>query len=328
MGQDPFRTAIQLGQGPAWIAHGRQLWLAGSCFSEHIGHLLQTHQFTAQVNPFGVIFNPVSLQKLMAAALGKGTLTPGHVLNHQGVYLHYDLHSRFGSADAVSLEQKLAALWQEAGHWLRHTEVVLLTLGTAWVYVLKETGEIVANCHKQPAHLFEKRLLSVEEVHQSLQVMQSLLPAQTRVMLTVSPVRHVKDSLPLNQVSKSVLRLAAHVFASESDRVHYFPAYEIMMDDLRDYRFYAPDLIHPNEVAIRYIWEHFVAHAMDDTTQGRVAQWAAIQQGLDHRPQFTHVPAYRQFLARLEQQLLAIDWADVSAALDQVREKMAAIPRG
>jgi hypothetical protein len=298
---------------------------AGSCFAEVMGKRLADHKLPALVNPFGTIFNPVSLSKVLRQAANP--ISPAdRWVNHCGQWFHYDFHSRFSSPNPAELQRRLTQTTAEVHRFIQKTDVLLLTYGTAWVHVRKEDKEVVANCHKIPAAHFEKRLLSVREiVHSFEELHQALLTLRPglRVVLTVSPVRHTRDTLPLNQVSKSALLLSCYEISRTFDGVHYFPGYELMMDDLRDYRFYQPDMIHPNEVAEEYIWQKFSDAFLNPETRQFMKEWADVRKALSHRPYEPDAAAHRPFLERTLQKLEQLsDRADMSAEMEEIRQKL------
>jgi hypothetical protein len=271
----------------------------GSCFSDNIGNLLESNKLKVKINPFGVIFNPISLINLLEWSKGEATLEDQHFFESDGVWKHLDFHSSIFGASRKELESKLEELRAEVGEWLEKTDFLLLTFGTAWVYEFTETRKTVANCHKLPSSQFQKRLLSVEEIETTVSKLQKLLSKQTKVILTVSPIRHLKDTIPLNSVSKSILRFACHQLTKNSKQFQYFPSYEIMLDDLRDYRFYEPDMIHPSEVAINYIWEAFTKAYFDSEGQSFLLEWQKIKSGLNHKAFQPNSESHQKFLKSL-----------------------------
>lgn len=271
----------------------------GSCFSDNIGNLLETNKLKVKVNPFGVIFNPISLVNLLEWSRGEAILGSEHFIESDGVWKHLDFHSSIFGESRKELESKLDELREEVEKWLEKTDFLLLTFGTAWVYEFVETEKIVANCHKLPSVKFRKRLLSVEEIVTAVSKLKKLLSAQTKVILTVSPIRHLKDTVPLNSVSKSILRLACHKLAEKFVQFQYFPSYEIMLDDLRDYRFYEADMIHPSETAINYIWKEFVKAYFDSETQEFLLEWQKIKSSLSHKAFQPNSDSHQKFLKNL-----------------------------
>jgi hypothetical protein len=298
----------------------------GSCFADVMGARLQANKFNVLVNPFGVIYNPVSIGKLIQVALHKEILSEELYWQHQDTWYHYDLHSGVAAASAQDLSHAANALIQKVGQFLQSADVFLLTLGTAFVYRFRQTGSIVANCHKAPAGLFSKELLTVSEVTESLILLYHSLKAvraDLRLILTLSPVRHIKDGIPENQVSKSILRVACHEAALQCPDILYFPAYECMLDDLRDYRFYKKDMIHPSEVAEEYIWDKFISAYMDEEARAFLKEWESISKALAHKPFRPHSESHQAFLRKTRDKLLRLSsYAEVSAELLQVERAM------
>ncbi|GAA3977230.1 hypothetical protein GCM10022407_23190 [Hymenobacter antarcticus] len=296
-----------------------------------MGARLTSNKVDALVNPFGTVFQPLALSRLLRAAAGEEVDWQQHLVQARGRWQSYDLHGSIGADSPVALLQLIQALVQRTGEFLRGADAVALTLGTAWAYRLRETGELVNNCHKQSADLFVRELLTPDDIINGLAETHAYLRRinpELRFILTVSPVRHLKDTLPLNAVSKSVLRVATHILSDLLPDVEYFPAYELLTDDLRDYRFYADDMLHPSEVAEDYIWDKF-ARTYFDADFGRFRkEWAAVRQSLGHRPLHAGAPEHRQFLESTQEKLeqLSLRKVDVSAELQQVRTQLAALP--
>jgi hypothetical protein len=221
----------------------------GSCFADAMGNRMNSNRLKVLANPFGNIYNPASIHKTVRYAIFN-ELPPDHTfLDRDGIWLNYDFHSEVSDINRHNLSAKLKDVAGTTHYHLASATWLIVTYGTAWVYERRETGEIVANCHKMPNTLFTKSLLSHQDIVDSFGVLYEELKRFNpllRFILTVSPVRHVKDTLELNSVSKSVLRVASHVISESFADVSYFPAYEIMMDDLRDYRFYKTDMLHPD----------------------------------------------------------------------------------
>jgi hypothetical protein len=294
-----FRTPVPVSPSAHQITLRTPVLAVGSCFAEVMGEKLAAHKFNVLVNPFGVIFNPVSLAGLLGKALaGAPADREGLVSTREG-WRHYDFHSRLGAPDAEALLAQTDAALHATGRFLGDAGWLLLTLGTAFAYRRRDNGAVVANCHKVPNTAFTKELLPLETIVFALDDVLSRLAGRhphLRVLLTVSPVRHTRDTLPLNAVSKSLLRVACHALAEKHRHVEYFPAYEIMLDDLRDYRFYKPDMIHPSEVAEAYIWQKLAEAYFDEQTLRFTREWAKLRQALSHRPLHPHGEAHRNFL--------------------------------
>ena len=326
-----FRTELPIAPATEQLSRTARILTLGSCFADSIGSRLAAHKVDTLVNPFGTVFQPLALGRLLRAAAGEEVDWQQHLVEARGRWQSYDLHGSIGAVSPVALLQTIQEIVRHTSEFLRGADVVLLTLGTAWAYRLRETGELVNNCHKQPADLFARELLTPDDIINGLAETHAYLrrinPA-LRFVLTVSPVRHLKETLPLNAVSKSVLRVATHFVSDLLPDVAYFPAYELLMDDLRDYRFYAPDMLHPSEVAEDYIWEKF-ARTYFDADFGRFRkEWAAIRQSLGHRPLHTGAPEHRQFLESTLEKLtqLSLRKVLVTKEIQQVRAQLAALP--
>ena len=326
-----FRTELPIAPATSQLPHSARVLTVGSCFADSIGLRLAANKVESLVNPFGTVFQPLALTKLLRAAAGEDVDWQQHLVEARGRWQSYDLHGSIGADSPVELLLIIQELVRRTGEFLRQADLMLLTLGTAWAYRLRETGELVSNCHKQSADLFVRELLTPDEIINNLAETHAYLRRinpELHFILTVSPVRHLRDTLPLNSVSKSVLRLATHIVSDLLPGVAYFPAYELLLDDLRDYRFYASDMLHPSEVAEDYIWEKF-ARTYFDADFGRFRkEWAAVRQSLGHRPLHAGAPEHRQFLESTREKLeqLHLREVEVAAELNEVRMQLAALP--
>ncbi|AMM50081.1 hypothetical protein TH61_01295 [Rufibacter sp. DG15C] len=322
-----FRTELSVSQSPTPISLGHGILTLGSCFAEVIGQRLLGHKAKVLVNPFGTIFNPLSAHSLLRRIITQNVEgLQGGLLERQGQWFHYDFHSSFTSSQPEALLQLLEKAISDAHAFLQDTQHLLLTWGTAFVYERQDTGQSVSNCHKVPQKQFNKRLLSVTEITQDLQETLDLLyshfPAM-QVVLTVSPVRHLKDTLELNSVSKSTLRLASHILQEQNTQVSYFPAHELLLDDLRDYRFYSSDLLHPSTMAEEYIWDKFAAaYLAEDFTQF-LQVWQQVQRDLAHRPFSPESASHQKFLHQLLTKLQSISsQVDVQKEIASVKSQL------
>ncbi|TAH07136.1 MAG: hypothetical protein EAZ14_11640 [Runella slithyformis] len=324
-----LRTELLLPPSSWKITQKTRLLTVGSCFAEVMGQQLQHNKLSVLANPFGTIFNPVSIAKLIEQSAENQLVESSFFAKNQDTWFHYDFHSsswgNTQAACAAAVQRQLASTHE----FLKSTDCLIITFGTAFVYRHVENGQIVANCHKMPAHLFKKELLTTTQVVKTFEKLHAKLKAQNAVLkliLTVSPVRHTRDTLPLNQVSKSTLRVACHELTQLLPDCHYFPSYELMLDDLRDYRFYKSDLIHPNEVAEAYIFEQFADAYFSPELKAFSAEWQKIRQALAHRPQQTGTVAHRQFLENLLQKLTT--WGqqiDTTTEIAQVQAQLVKI---
>jgi hypothetical protein len=283
------------------ISHASKVISLGSCFAQTIGQKMQETKFDVLVNPFGTLFHPLNLADLLHQALRQTPMDPAGVVEREGLFVHYATHSDLIGGSREELEelytQQLLCLHQS----LKKATHLVLTLGTAWIYQHKEFGR-VANCHKQPASLFEKKLSSLEELEYGLRPVLKLLIEQNpnlKIILTLSPVRHTKDGITENQLSKSLLRVLCAQLEQHLESVTYFPAYEIMVDELRDYRFYKADLVHPSEEAENYIWGKWQQVMFAQATQQKVAEIQKVWLELAHRAFNPDSEAHRKFLQNL-----------------------------
>jgi hypothetical protein len=326
-----FRTELTIAPQERQLARTARVLTVGSCFADSLGTRLRLNKVNVLTNPFGTVFQPLALAQLLRAAAGEDQDWQQHLVEARGRWQSYDLHSTIGAESPVELLQTIQETVRRVGDFVRTADAVVLTLGTAWAYRLRETGELVSNLHKLPASLFEKELLTADEIVNSLAEVHALLRRinpEIRIILTVSPVRHLKDTLSLNAVSKSVLRVACHYLSELLPGVSYFPAYELLTDELRDYRFYASDMLHPSEVAEDYIWDKF-ARAYFDADFGRFRkEWAAVQQSLGHRPLHLGAPEHRTFLDQTAERLerLSSQGVDVRQELRDVQRQLVALP--
>ncbi len=321
-----FRTELNLTSSPHSITRSTAILTIGSCFADVIGSRLYHNKLPVLVNPFGTIFNPISISKLLKQALQKQVPQEELYLLQQESWFHYDFHSSIWASSKNQLQNFTQQRLHEVYQWLQKTDVLIITLGTAYVYRHLETEQIVANCHKTPSKFFKKELLSVETcTNQLTEILEQIrvLRPSLRVILTVSPVRHTRDTLPLNAVSKSVLRLACHFLSEALSYVDYFPAYELLIDDLRDYRFYKPDLIHPSEVAETYIFNQFSDIYFSEDLKKFVLEWQKTKQALAHRPLQPNTSAHRQFLEKLLVKLTSLSsQIDVQTEIAEVKKRL------
>ncbi|MDM1043896.1 GSCFA domain-containing protein [Myroides sp. 1354] len=284
-----FSTVVPLSYTGKKITYDDKILCLGSCFAVNIGEKFKAYQFQQTINPFGILFHPKAIERLVDYAVKGYEFTAQDVFEHQEIWSSFVAHSDLNELEQEDIVTKLNVKLFDLQVALRESTYITLTFGTAWVYALKETSEIVANCHKVPNTQFDKRLLSYEEVVDSYKNILSLIRtvnSEAQILCSISPVRHIKDGFVPNQRSKSILHAALQEVIEElvDEKVSYVPVYEIVMDELRDYRFYTADLIHPNDIAIHYIWERFVFHYIDEQMYGVMKKVDEVQKGLNHRP--------------------------------------------
>ena len=278
-------TSVDIAPSARQIGYGDKILLLGSCFADNIGAKFAEHYFQATVNPFGTLYNPASIA---AAITNVGN---SQLVEHNGLWHSMMHHGAFSGKDKEEVFtrcEQSRALLQRA---LKEASTVVVTFGTAWVYEIE--GQVVANCHKLPANRFTRRCLTVDEIVEMWQPIVASMPDKHWIF-TVSPIRHVKDGLHANQISKAILLQAVDQLGQS-----YFPSYEIMMDELRDYRFYAEDMVHPSAVAVEYIWQRFVDTYMNKDTQTEMRVLNQLWRDNQHRMLHPDTDEARTFLQRL-----------------------------
>ena len=281
-----FRTEIDIPASALSFGHNDKIMLLGSCFSDNVGARLRDAWFDVMVNPFGVSYNPESIARQLEILISGRKITPEELFFHDDRWHCFDFHSSFSMASQSDTLDAMNRSLDAAHNHLSHCSTVVVTLGTAWVYREKESQKVVANCHKLPASRFERTIMQPEEVVEALRRIRSLISASAPaagVIFTVSPIRHIADTLAGNMLSKILLRVAADIVAAES-RTEYFPSYEIMLDDLRDYRFYNSDMVHPSDVAIDYIYDKFLTSHCDATDISAGERCRKFSLLMQHRP--------------------------------------------
>ena len=288
-----FRTEIAIAPAASKIDHSHHLLSVGSCFAESVSRGLVELGIPTLINPLGVMFNPLSIERCVERVV-RGELVEPHELVRRGEeWCSLDAHGSFDGPRPQEVVRRINRSIEGARRHLKQTEWVIITLGTAWVY--EREGRVVANCHKLPAREFVRRRLSVEEVVASLERTLELLGPERKVVLTVSPVRHLGDGLEGNAISKATLRLAVEEVVGRHPSVTYFPAYEILTDDLRDYRFYADDMVHPSGVAVEYVWSRFGDSFFIPATRAKGEEFVALAKGRQHRPLHPESADYLRF---------------------------------
>ena len=301
-----FRTPVSPGISSRKILLNDPLFLIGSCFTENIGNKLSEYKFDNLSNPYGVIYNPVSIFNLMIEALLEKPANEDLILVNQGACRHYNYHSDIAALNKEELLSQIGEANKYSKIYLLQSKWILITLGTSIVYFHKKLKEIVSNCHKVPAKEFDKKRLHPDEILKGFDAFYQTLASLNNdfnIILTVSPVRHIRDSFETNSLSKSILRYACGLLSESYDNVQYFPSFEIMMDDLRDYRFYDTDMLHPNDSAIEYIWELFQQSYFSDDTRQFIQNWGKIRNAMHHKPFFPDSKEHQKFLRSTIQKL-------------------------
>lgn len=295
-------TPVELPARLPRLRHTDHLLLLGSCFASHIGARLADAKFPCDVNPYGVLYNPLSISAALREIVQGKVYGAADLFFFRGCWHSPMHHGDFSSPSAAEALERINGRIACAHEQLSRLECLLLTFGTSWVYEQKQTGRIVGNCHKLPERDFTRRRLTVDEIVSDYTSLLSGLLARNaglNVMLTVSPIRHVRDGMHANQLSKATLLLAAdRLQAAFPDNVFYFPAYELVLDELRDYRFYAEDMVHPSDVAVQYVWERFASACFSDETRQIIAENEDIRRALAHKPFRPDSEEYKRFLGQ------------------------------
>ncbi|HMK02998.1 MAG TPA: GSCFA domain-containing protein [Ferruginibacter sp.] len=267
------------------IRHQHNLLLVGSCFTEQIGNKLANHKFSVLDNPNGILFNPVSISRSVISYTGEKQYNETDLFYQNESWNSWEHHSRFSNPDIKACLENINGAGAKAHSFLKKADWLLITLGSAFVYEL-ENKAVVANCHKVPTDKFNKRLLPIKEAVIDLQKMIEKAVAFNpglKIIFTISPVRHLRDGFVENNRSKATLIHAVHQLVENNSNCFYFPAYELVIDDLRDYRFYAEDMVHPNYAATNYVWEKFIAACIDESTKLLMKEVAVIMSAKNHK---------------------------------------------
>jgi len=297
-----FRTEIKAEPSARKISHGEALFLMGSCFAEHIGLKLKEAGFDVLSNPFGISYNPASIGEIIKRLMDKRGISADELFENRGFWHAYDFHGSYSAAEKDRALQSMQKQFELGSSYLRKARHLLITFGTSQVFRLRDSGKVVNNCHKMPAAVFERSMLSLEEMQsQWLALLDQYfgMNRSVHVVLTVSPVRYLGDGAAANTRSKARLIELAHRLTERYEQLSYFPAYEIFMDDLRDYRFYDKSLVHPSEMGIEYVWEKFSACFFTKETREIANKLGALSKSLRHRPLHPESKAHRAFQKKL-----------------------------
>ena len=298
-----LQTVVDIPKAPFQISHTDKLLLLGSCFADEMGEKLTANGFQVLANPFGTLYNPASIALMLLRCISERDCTEVFQDSVTGIWHSWMHHSRFSAATRNELQESVNKATAQTADYLRQANVLIVTFGTAIIYRLKETGMLVANCHKQPDSLFLRERLTAYDIVDQWQILLNLLSTinpELKIIFTVSPIRHKRDGLHVNQISKGILLQAVDEIVnsnlsnskceheqeivnskSSNCKYNYFPSYEIMLDELRDYRFYAEDMVHPSPLAVEYIWQRFQQTYMSPQTveqcRLKLKQWKQTQ---------------------------------------------------
>ena len=299
-----FKLTLEAKPSKHLIEYEDKLMLIGSCFTENIGAKFKTHLFNVFENPYGILFNPISVSTALNEIVESKVYTVEDLFQHNELWHSWNHHSRFSAVQKEDALEKINASISAAHLFLKSANRLVITLGSAWLYHLTNNaplgkGQVVANNHKAPSDWFYKSLMGPADLMATLKNLVNRLQAfnpNLHIIFTISPVRHLREGLVENNRSKAVLIHAVHELISQSDKLDYFPAYEYVIDDLRDYRFYAEDLVHPNFAASGYVWDKLIETYMDTDTQSLMKQVAEIQLAYNHKPFFVGSVEHQKFI--------------------------------
>ncbi len=304
-----FRTEIDPGVCEFKISHGQSIFLVGSCFTENIGDKFDHYRFPDFQNPNGIVYNPFSIARSLEDSIKGSIYTSENLISSEKKYCSLHHHGLFNHTNEDVVLQNINSTLSEAKGKLTNANWLILTWGSAWAYRHKKTEQVVANCHKLPQRDFDKILLNHNEIFEITQkAIEEIrqVNKEIKIVVTVSPVRHWRDGVTNNQLSKSHLIIAAQNLSAQVQNVFYFPAYELVMDDLRDYRFFKEDMLHPNGVAVEYIWEKFCRWIMSEETIKVNQQLDPILSYLKHRPLHIDPREFDEICAQKENEVQKI----------------------
>lgn len=283
-----LRTEVEIKHLTTNIEHHKPVLLLGSCFAQNIGQKLIEAKFSVRTNPMGVLYNPVSVGNCIDILMNAKTINPEELEHANGRWFSFDCHTKLADSNREQCAKIINRAIVDGNNFMQQANFMIVTFGTAMVYRLAQSQRVVANCHKLPACNFSRQLLEPQQIVDEWRIIINRLlhcNPTLQIIFTVSPIRHWSDGAANNQLSKAILHIAVHQLVSEfPEAAHYFPAYEIMMDELRDYRFYADNMLHPSTLAIEYIWEKFRQFAFNDRTNELIDKIDAISRASNHRP--------------------------------------------
>ena len=293
-----FRTSIQIPPSQHPIGYSDRGLLLGSCFTENIGARMTRYKLPVTVNPSGILFNPASIFHTLERYASGELYRTEDLSCDNGLWFNFDHHSAFSSTDRQKTLDRINRATETGARTLQSADYLILTLGTAWIYRWKSNGRIVCNCHKQPAAHFIRKRLSAETIVEQFALLAEGCLRNKRILWSVSPVRHIGDGLIDNAWSKAILLDAVHRIVERFPNNEYFPSFEIVNDDLRDYRFYDKDMVHPSELAVDYIWEQFQESHISHEARSLFKRIEAVHRAMEHRPFNPDSPAHERFRQR------------------------------
>ncbi|WP_258104649.1 GSCFA domain-containing protein [Marinoscillum sp. MHG1-6] len=314
-----FRTELFIDENPDKIEYSSKILSFGSGFSNILTSHFEKYRFQVKSNPYGNIYNPISIFDAIEFTSKNESVDKSRITETDGVYGHFDFHSKMNSTSEDQLTKQLDATIQETNNYFKKTDFLFLTFGSAYAFRHNESHKIVANCHRAPQNEFTKVLLSPEEIVTGFKQIYKSMNHIKNIVLVVSPIMHTGDSITLNAVSKSILRLACHQIMSEFPYVRYFPAYEFLLSDLRDYRFYEKDLIHPTEQAMDYIFEKLVEAYVHEDSKKLIAEVETILDTIEHVP---YTPQNNKYQIHLQKALDKINMLENQIDLSSFKEEL------
>lgn len=297
-----FRTIIPPTNFSFKIAHKNRIMCLGSCFAENIGRFIANAKFSSLINPFGIIYNPMSICKALDMIIQNVAINKSDLITINDRYHHWDFHGDLSGIDQDRTSALLTSTINNAHKFIQDADILFITLGTANAFRLKQKNQIVANCHKYPNKNFNRIALQADEMvtqfQKTIETLKLINPG-LNIVFTVSPVRHLRDGLANNQLSKAKLLLTAHHLCKTNQDVHYFPSYELVVDDLRDYRFYTSDMLHVNETGLAYIWQYFKESFFSDQTINLIDKINKINKDIAHKAFYPDSDQHQKFLKTL-----------------------------
>lgn len=298
-----FRTSVDLPLRLPSVSHAGHLLMLGSCFAENIGKMLSDYKFSIDLNPYGILYNPLSVAQAIQEIVEAKTYCADDLFFYRDCWHSSMHHGKFSSSDKETAISQINDRIRLSHLQMDRTDWLFITFGTSYVYEHKDNGKIVSNCHQLPERTFTRRRLSVEEIVNTYQTIFLELFArypQLKILFTVSPIRHIRDGMTENQLSKATLMLAIDELKSQfPNQLFYFPSYEIVLDELRDYRFYADDMVHPSSLAVAYIWEKFSETFFSAETIALMKTVEEVNRALTHKPFHPESDRYKDFIKQI-----------------------------
>ncbi|WP_282038932.1 GSCFA domain-containing protein [Saccharicrinis aurantiacus] len=301
-----FRTEIITQPHNKQIEYDSSVLFIGSCFANNIGSKCEEAKIPCMINPYGTIYNPISVKNTLKFIIDKYQFSEKDLRYENNLWHTFSHHSSFNDSDKEQYLKQVNKNNEDAHQFLKEADFLFITFGTAWVYQFIENNQVVSNCHKYPNKSFNRYILNISEIidiYKTIITELLVFNPTLNIVFTVSPVRHWKDGAHGNQISKATLLLAIEQLVDTFESCSYFPAYEFIIDDLRDYRFYDKDMIHPNDVAVDYIWEKFESHFLSQAALVYQNEFQKLSKSLNHRPFNINSPQHQDFLRKLLQKL-------------------------